>query len=180
MRMQQQKPSQHGFTLIETIIVIVLVGTMMAGMSALFVSGIEDSHRPYLRQRALAVSTAMMDEILHKRWNENSPLGGGCVNTGSTCTSNVTMMTSIGAETGEARADYDDIDDYSAIINQSPPQNSNGIDMPGYNGFSLTVSISQPGANWNGIIAADVRLITVSVTSSSNETLALTAYRVNN
>ena len=38
---------------------------------------------------------------------------------------------------------------------------------------------TQPGAAWNGIPADDVRLITVGVTSSSNETIAVSAYRVN-
>ncbi len=167
---------QTGFTLVETIIVIVLVGAMMAGMTSLFMSSVGNSHRPFLRQKALAVINAFMDEISHKRWNEATPLGGGCVNTGASCATGPVAI-AIGSD-GELRATYDDIDDYHGL-SQSPPQDSSGTDMPGYAGYTVTVSVVQPGANWNSIAAEDVRLITVSVTSSSNESIEISAYRVN-
>lgn len=170
------RQKQSGFTLIETIIVIVLVGAMMAGMTSLFMNNVGNSHRPFLRQRALAVANAFMDEIQHKRWNEATPVGGGCVNSGVSCPTGP-AITAIGAD-GEARSAYDDIDDYHGL-NQSPPQDSAGVDMPGYAGFTVAVSVAQPAGAWNAIAAADVRLITVSVTSPSNETIAISAYRVN-
>lgn len=170
------RQQQGGFTLIETIIVIVLVGAMMAGMTSLFMNTVGNSHRPFLRQRALAVANAFMDEIQHKRWNEATPIGGGCVNAGASCPTGP-AATAIGTD-GDTRATYDDIDDYHGL-NQSPPQNSAGVDMPGYVGFTVNVSVVQPGGNWNGIPAADVRLITVSVTSPSNESISTSSYRVN-
>lgn len=173
----KQRAQQTGFTLVETIIVIVMVGAMMAGMTSLFMSNVGDSHRPFLRQKALAVANAFMDEIIHKRWNESSPLGGGCVNTLSGACLAGPAVIAIGAD-GESRATYDDIDDYHGL-NQSPPQDSSGTDMPGYAGYSVNVSIAEPGGPWNTIPALDVRLITVSVTSSSNETISVSAYRVN-
>ena len=167
---------QQGFTLVEIVIVIVMVGAMMAGMAVLFVNNVENSHRPYLRQKALAVANAFMEEIQHKKWDENSPLGGGCVNTGSSCG---TGPGAAGMGTEEAtRGEYDDIDDYDTITNQSPPQDSAGNPMPDYGGFSVSVSVLQPGA-WNGIPAADVKQIEVSVTSPNNETILVSSYRVN-
>jgi len=174
--MNKQHP-QAGFTLVETVIVIVLVGVMMAGMTSLFMNNVSNSHRPYLRQKALAVTNAFMDEILRKQWNEATPLGGGCVNTASGSCVTGPAVIAIGTD-GESRATYDDIDDYHGL-SQSPPQDSSGTDMPGYIGYTVNVSVVQPGANWNAVPTADVRLITVSVTSSSNETLSVSAYRVN-
>lgn len=174
--MNKQHP-QAGFTLVETVIVIVLVGVMMAGMTSLFMNNVSNSHRPYLRQKALAVTNAFMDEILRKQWNEATPLGGGCVNTASGSCVTGPAVIAIGTD-GESRATYDDIDDYHGL-SQSPPQDSSGTDMPGYAGYTVNVSVVQPGANWNAVPTADVRLITVSVTSSSNETLSVSAYRVN-
>ena len=171
-----RRHQQAGFTLVETIIVIVLVGAMMAGMTSLFMNNVGNSYRPFLRQRALAVANAFMDEIQHRRWNEASPLGGGCVNTGASCPTGPAAM-AIGTD-GDTRTTYDDIDDYNGL-NQSPPQNSAGVDMPGYAGFTVNVPVAQPAAAWNTIAAADVRLITVSVTSPSNETISISAYRVN-
>ncbi len=164
-----------GFSLIEIVITIVLVGTMMGGLSAIFAKNVESSYRPYLRQRALAVANAFMEEISRKRWDEVTPIGGGCVNTGASCGAGTLAP---GMNTEEvARADYDDVDDYNAIVNQMPPQDSTGAAMPGYTGFSVTVTVTQPG--WNGVPAADVKLITVSVTSNSNETITLQSYRLN-
>jgi len=164
-----------GFTLIEVIITIVLVGTMMGGLSVLFAKNVEGSYRPYLRQRSLAVANAFMEEISRKRWDEVSPIGGGCINTGASCAAGILAP---GMNTEEAvRADYDDVDDYNAIVNQVPPQDSSGAAMPGYNDFSVTVTVTQVA--WNGVPAADVKLITVSVTSNSNETITLQSYRLN-
>ena len=168
---------QTGFTLVELVIVIVLLGVMMAGMTALFVQNVGKSYQPYLRQRALAVATAFMDEILRKRWDDNTPLGGGCVNTGTALCASGPAPAGIGTEEA-ARSAYDDVDDYAAISGQSPPQDSSGSAMPGYSGFSVTVTVDQPGA-WNGVPAADVKRIRVAVTSSANETISLTAYRLN-
>lgn len=173
-----QIKSQRGFTLIETIIVIVMVGALMAGMTVMFVENVGNSHKPYLRQKALAVANAYMDEIYTKRWNDNTPIGGGCVVTASAAclTAGAPAVVAIGDD-GETRATYDDVDDYHGL-NQSP-QNSSGVAMPDYSGFTVAVSVTQPGANWNGAAAADVRLIKVDVTSSANETISVSAYRTN-
>ncbi len=168
---------QSGFSLIETILVIVLLGVAVAGMAAMFINNISKSHEPYLRQRALVVATAFMDEIMHKRWDDNSPLGGGCVNTGSVLCSSGPAVAGIGSEE-PLRPDWDDIDDFNAISNQSPPQDASGSVMPGYAGFTVSVSVSQPGA-WNGVPATDVKRIDVQVSSNNGETLSLSAYRVN-
>lgn len=170
--------SQSGFTLIETVIVIVLVGAMMAGMSSLFMNNVGHSHRPYLRQKALAVANAFMDEIFRKRWNESTPLGGGCVNAGSGFCATGPGAASIGVEAGETRATYDDVDDYHGL-SQTPPQDSAGVDMPDYTGYTVDVTVAQPGSAWNGVPAADVRLITVSVTSNGGESINISTYRVN-
>jgi len=164
-----------GFSLVEIVITIVIVSIIVSGMAAMFAQNIGNSHRPYLRQRALAVANAFMEEISRKRWDENSPIGGGCVNTGVVCPAGPAPA---GMGTEEvARANYDDVDDYAAINNQTPPQDSVGVAMPGYTGFSVDVTITQPA--WNGVPAADVKLITVVVTSNSGEAITLQAYRLN-
>lgn len=80
---------QKGFTLIETVVFIVVVSVALAGIASLFRTNIQNSVTPLIRERALALAQAYMDEILAKRWDENTPVGGGCINTGAspdTCT----------------------------------------------------------------------------------------------
>lgn len=170
---------QRGFSLIEIILFIAIVGVAMAGISATYVNATAHSHEPYLRQRALAVANAYMDEILRKRWNENTPIGGGCINTGSSCAASAVVPVAIGDDEGGVRSNYDDVDDYNALAGGQLPTDSNGTAMPGYAGFNVKVEVTQPAAAWNALPAADVRLIKVTVTSPNGETIALDAYRVN-
>ena len=78
--------NNRGFTLIETVIFIVVVGIALSSIVFLFTTTVGHSHEPLIRQKAIAVASAYMDEILSKRWDENTPMGGGCVITpGGSC-----------------------------------------------------------------------------------------------
>lgn len=171
---------QYGFNLVELVIFIVVVAVAASAIALQYVQSASHSHEPLLRQRTLAVAGAYLDELLNKRWNESTPLGGGCVNTGSGSCPSGPAPTAIGPEAGESRATYDDVDDYNAIVNESPPRNAQGAVMSGYDGnWNVNVSVSQPGAAWNGIPAADVRQIEVQVDSPAGESITLTVIRVN-
>jgi MSHA pilin protein MshD len=173
------KPRQTGYSLLELVVFIVIVGVAVGAISLQFSQNVQHSHEPFLRQRALAVAGAYLDEIMDKRWNENTPIGGGCVDTASpTCTGGP-APTGIGSEEG-SRALYDDVDDYNGL-SDSPPQDSQGNNMANYgSGFQVDVAVTQPGAAWNGINANDVRRIEVQVQNPTGETISLVAYRVNN
>jgi MSHA pilin protein MshD len=190
----------RGFSLIETVIFIVVVAVGLAGILRLFVQNTQSSAAPYLRERAVAIAHAYMDEILGKRFDENTPVGGGCVETGSSsCSSYCASLSDAvcvrskcrlqaagncapranvsGFATEEAaRNAYDDLDDY-ANLNEAP----SGIEgaAGGYTGFNVRVSVSQPAAVWQGIDPRDLRLVQVEVTSPATETIRLAAYRVN-
>ena len=168
-----------GFSLIELIMAIVIIGIAVGVIAQLFSQNVAGSPEPFLRQRTIAVANAFMDEILHKKWDHVTPDGGGCVNTGSAICPTGPLPSGIGTEAPETRATYNDIDDYNEINNQSPPRDASDNPMPGYIGFTVDVTVTQPAANWNGIDARDVRLIQVDVTSPLNETITLQAYRVN-
>ncbi len=166
----------RGFTLIEVVMFILIVGIAVAAIGLQFQQNVSHSHEPYLRQRALAVANAYMDEILRKKWNSATPTGGGCVNTGSgTCPAGPAAIAS--GTDGQSRAAYDDIDDYHGI--DEAPTDSQGIAMPGYAGFNVTVNVAAPAANWNSISSLDVREIEVNVTNPDGESISITSYRVN-
>lgn len=175
--MIKRNHGQAGFTLIETVIVVVLVGIMIGGMTQVFVSTIGHSHEPVLRQKALAAAEAIMDEVFDKAWDDQTPLGGGCVNSGTGLCPGGPSAAGIGNEES-SRAEYDDIDDYDIIRDQSPPHNAEDQAITGYDGYTLSVFVDQSG-DWNGIPAGDVKRIRVQVTSPTQETVTLTAFRIN-
>lgn len=168
----------RGFTLVELVIAIVVIAAAVAGIAQLLANAAAHNAEPYVRQRGLSVAQAFMDEILRKRWDENTPLGGGCVNTGTGACPGGPAPSGGGTEEA-TRAQYDDVDDYDTITAQSPPQDATQTPMPGYNGYTVDVSVANPGGAWNGIPAADVKQITVTVNTPTGEDLTLTAYRVN-
>jgi MSHA pilin protein MshD len=169
-----------GFTLVELLIFVIITGIAVAAIAGLFAKNVGSSADPYLRQKALAVAKGYMDEILRQRWNHNTPFGGGCVLTGSGQCQGVSpanpAAAPIGNE-GQARPDFDDVDDYHGL-NEAPTDQLGNL-MAGYTGFNVQVQVAQPGSNWNNVDARDVRVISVTVSTPSNETISLRGYRLN-
>lgn len=189
---------QRGFTLIETVVFIIVLGIALGSIVSLFVQSAMGERYPYDQQRAIAIANAYMDEILRKRWDENSPLGGGCVITvGSTycsdfcsaktypdcgtcipdvATSKCTALsaTAIGND-GETRSTFDDIDDYHGL-NDLSPVDASGVAIGGYAGYSVGVLVTNTALS--GVPSADSKQIVVTVSKDGNS-YDLTAFRMN-
>ncbi len=190
--------AQRGFTLIETVIFIIVMGLALGGIVSLFTQSAVGGRYPFDQQRAIALANAYMDEIMRKRWDENTPLNGGCVETGSGycaayCAAKIPptcgtcslvagacvapAATPLGAEAAEVRASYDDIDDYLGLPD-TIPKDATGTAIADYAGYTVAVAVSTPAAAWNGIPTADVKQIVVTV-SVGTDSYSLTTYRVN-
>lgn len=177
------KRHQQGFTLIETVMFLIIVGLALAAMSQLYSSNVAHSSEPLLRQKAISLANFYMDEILRKKWNENTPDGGGCVNTGSGSCATGPAAAAIGTD-GQSRATYNDVDDYNGI-NESPPKDQSGAALSDFTGFTARVSVSNSGFNPTSdanhdVPAADSLRIQVDIDiAATNETITLIAYRSN-
>lgn len=88
--MSRRKP--HGFTLIEVIIFIVVVGAGLAGILAVSNTAVKASADPMVRKQAMALADSILEEILQKEYEDPDGLP------------NV-------VESG--RDTYDDVDDYN-------------------------------------------------------------------
>lgn len=194
---------ERGFTLIEIVVFIVIVSIAVVMVSLLFAQSAQHSSEPLVRQRSLALANAYMEEVFNKPWDENTPSGGGCVETGSEfcsalcddasrrseriCTSETGVWApransapQLGPE-AETRASFDDVDDYHGLDEHPPLKASTGEMLDGYAGYRVQVFVTHPGGPWNGIDARDVKRVQVVVTPPNRgESLRLEAYRVNN
>ena len=201
---------ERGFSLIEVIVFIVVVSVALAGIASLFSTNVKNSAVPLIRERTISLAQSYMDEILAKQWDQNTPVGGGCIISGaspdtctnycasistetqcnrskctydtstSTCKPPATASAAFGPDTVSEvnnRPLWNDIDDFTATPNQ--PQDINGTNLPAYNGYSVTVTISKPSTPWHGIPVVDVRRISVTVSNPLGDTLTLVSYRVN-
>lgn len=198
MPLSRHQPSaaSHGFTLIELVLTIVILGTVSLILIP-FVNSIVHGPDPMVRQRAVALGQALMDEIMAKRWDENTPVGGGPICSGESpnkttrpslvdnCTAPGARTASpIGAEAGETdRTLYDDVDDYNSMaeeVDTFHDQRGTAFSLPGYR-RKATVRYIASTANpidQNTPAAAgttDTKLIIVTVTSPTDETFYFVA-----
>ncbi|EKD39253.1 MAG: hypothetical protein ACD_75C00463G0003 [uncultured bacterium] len=154
---------KQGFTLVEIVITIVILGAV-AGIMVPFFNAITHSPDPVIRERAISLGQAMMDEIMAKRWDENTPMGGGPIITQETLAPSGTSCipcdgnrlycfacrnpgyapgtaSSLGLDAGDAtpdptdRRNWDDVDDYNHL--NTNPEIDNFTDQ-NWAGFTLS------------------------------------------
>lgn len=148
---------QRGVTLIETIVFIVVVSIGLGALLMVFNHSVVKSVDPVIRVKALEKGQALMDEILARKFAENSPTGGipACDSAaGDICTA-------IGSD-----ADYDDVGDYNGYTDNSDVR------------FPVSVTVQDAGAEL-GIAGAQARRITLRVGMPDGNSLTLSAYKVN-
>lgn len=67
---------QRGFTLIEVIIFIVVVGAGLAGILAVSTNAVKGSADPMVRKQAMALADSILEEILQKEFADPDGVGG--------------------------------------------------------------------------------------------------------
>lgn len=143
----------RGFTLIEVIIFIVVVGAGLAGILAVSTTVIKSSADPMVRKQAAALADSILEEILQKAYSD--PDGGANV-----------------VESG--RSTYDDVDDYNAISETLSATGTIFTGLPSnVYGYVVTVDVTTPGL---GTIPAKKIVVTVS---RGTESVRMVGYRTN-
>jgi hypothetical protein len=143
----------------------------------------------------------MMDEIMAKRWDENSPMGGGPICTGESpnqvtrptlidaCVTTATPTSNLGPNETipEIRINFDDVDDYNGIdeTDNFTDQNGAASNLPGYRRqvavryiASTTNTIDQTTDNAGGN-TTDTKLVVVTITSPLSEIFRFVAVSCN-
>lgn len=173
---------QGGFTLIELVVGLVVTAIALTYLSTVFFSAPARSVEPILQIRAAELGQALMDEIITKAYDEVTPLGGmpPC----SPCT----PAAGLGADTGETRSLYDDVDDYHSYCSTSPPY-ANVVDAlgnapPDFANFRMSVCVSYDG-DYDGSadVSQNAKLVIVDIypppISGVRQQFRFKAYRSN-
>jgi MSHA pilin protein MshD len=152
---------RRGLTLIESVVAVVLVSTLV--VSALRVTASIARTRLVQKDRSAGMTLArdLMSEIMQRNYVD--PDGSN----------------SLGPDSGETRATYDDVDDYDGL-NQSPPQDINGAAIAGYTGWTRTAKVAYiDQTTVDSILGSDsgLKRITVSVTSPTGIVTTLRGLR---
>lgn len=132
---------QQGITLIELVAVIAIMAIALVGVTQTISVVTRQSADTLLETRAVALAQSYLDEILGKRFDENSAPRGipPCSKAYNPCS------TVLGPESGETRSLFDDVDDYHDLAEgddeSEPLQDSEGNDREGYDNFRVQVSV---------------------------------------
>jgi len=187
--------ASHGFTLIELVITIVILGFTLSLLVPFF-QAIGRSSDPIVRERTVALGQGLMDEVLSRRWDENTKIGGGPLCSGeggvgrgeksygvglALCPDagpdNLNASSTLGAEGGENRQTYDDLDDYNSMALETDTfTDQAGVSFT-YTGYSRSVIVDYVAGNLATIDATtlaaggttDSKRVRVTVTNPLGE-----------
>lgn len=141
---------QQGFTLIELVIAITVIGIAMTGVMGAFSAVAVRSADTLVMEQAAAIANAYLDEICSKPFVDPD-----------------------GSSGESARAAFDDLQDYQGLVDVGA-HDQRGVALAGLDDYTIRVSVVATALA--GIPAARVRRIDVSV-SQGNLVVNLSRYR---
>lgn len=165
---------QHGLTLIELIVFIVIVGVALAGVLTVLNHTVRHSADPLIRKQALAIAEAMMEEVLSQPFTWCDPDDPNAAT--ATGPGGCTVAEGIGVETVAGNTDtrpsnttpFDNVSDYDGLTTTA--------NIAGGGTAVYTASVTVAGTALNGIAGSESLLVTVTVTAPG-ETVQLQGYR---
>lgn len=147
----------RGFTLIELIIFIVVVGGAMAGILSVSNAVVKSSADPMVRKQSLAIAQSLLEEILLKEYAKPS---------GSTV---------LGFSGGGARNLYDCVSDYDGYVTTTGIVDGKGEAVSGLTGYNIAPAVAVTSTTLGSV---SVYKVVVSVTGPQG-VVELTGYRGN-
>lgn len=151
------KRGNSGFSIIEIIIFIVVFSLGVMGIMTIFYNTLGKSSDPTLRLQGVQTAQAVLEEIYLKKFDENTPNGGG----------KVAVYSSFGADSGETAINrYDDVDDFVTACGVE--RNFLSADFGLKNSYNVTVKVSYAQISVSNNITetcsvTDYKFITVTV-----------------
>lgn len=156
----------QGFTLIETLVFIVVVSIALGSLMQVYNQSVSQSVDPIVRVRLLELAQSKLDEVVARKYDHNTPSGGipACNSAGgTTCTA---VLGREGSESCATPAGLNDVDDF------------NGCTDTPYSNYTRTVTVYAAGTDL-GLSSGNAKRIEVTVTLAGGETLTLSSYRAN-
>lgn len=141
---------QRAFTLIELVVGMSIMAIVISMFAALILPLSIQSVDPTLQVRATEYAQSVMKEVMVMPFDENTPAGGSqrCqADTSILCTES----TALGADAGESRTTFDDVDDFNAYCDTPIDATDMSGSSEGLSGFSLKICVGYDG-NYDGVI----------------------------
>lgn len=162
MSTMRTKFTHRGFTLVELIIAVIIIGVAIAGVLAAYINSVRSSGNALVGKQLIAIAEEMMEEILLKPYAVSGTAPGN-------------VQVSCGGNASAAnRTAFDDVRDY-ANYQTTGICDIEGNAISGLESYGLAVAID-PTFSLGGI--ANTLHITVTATAGS-QTVVLHGFRTN-
>ncbi|MDH3587927.1 MAG: type II secretion system GspH family protein [Gammaproteobacteria bacterium] len=147
-----KKRNARGVTLIELVVAIVVIGISASVILGVLSSNVGASADPMVRQQAVAIARAYIEEILLRNFVDPD-----------------------GTDGEAARIDFDDVDDYHGLIDTGA-RDQFGNAIAGLGDYNVAVTVTGSGA-LPGVPAADALRVDVTVSRAPYLNFTLSGYR---
>ncbi len=165
-----------GFTLIETIVFLLVVGIGVAGLLSAMSTAIRFSADPLPQKQALALAESLIEEITSAGFTFCQPQDQNFLSATNTAQCSAGMAEGVKPDGAETRP-YDNVNDYVEKFGEqkeiAATDLSSGIAAP--NGYRAWVTISEFGIA--GISPTESLLVNVLVTGPNNTRISLDGFR---
>lgn len=169
----------HGFSLIELVITIAILAITLVTIAQSLQFSTQFSADPLWQTKTVELVQAYADEILTKRYDEASPVGGT-----PPCTS-CSLASAFGPDGAEFRGllagvptnTFDDVDDYHGLDEQ--PVDALGNSRSAYGGYRVQVAVSYAGTAVSLATDSRAKQISITVTPPGQAPLPFSVYRGN-
>ena len=153
-----------GFTLVEMVLAIVIIGIGLAGVLTAFSVTVKSSADPLIHKQMLAIAEEMLEEVLLKPYAVSG-------------TAPANSLKACGGVTSPARSAFDDVFDYNGYATTGICD-IDGAAVTGLGSFNVAVAVDDVnlGDAASGGAIAFTRRVRVTVTHGA-ESLALTGWR---
>jgi MSHA pilin protein MshD len=150
--------SRRGFTLVEMVVLIVVIGIAVAGVLLVFQNTVRRSADPQVHKQALAIAEAMLDEIL--------------------------LNALVHDVTAAPRANFNDVDDYNGFNTSGGMTDMQGVAVPGLADYDVAVltapaTLNDKDGTLTAVGVGEVRRVTVTVRHTSGLSVSVEGYRLN-
>ena len=176
---------QHGMTLIELIVFIVIVSVALVGVLTVLNITAKSSADPMVRKQALAIAEAVLEEVMLQPFTWCDPDDPNAATATGTAGCTAGYVEASGPETIatvvetrlSATTPFDNVNDYANLSLPSPILSSTGS-FSAPLGYSATVAVSSEALNGVGDATPASASLRISVTvTKGGESIVLESYR---
>jgi len=170
------KSRHNGFTLIELVMFIVVVGAGLAGILVGINRAVASSADPMARKQALAIAQSMLEEVALQAFTYCDPDDPNAETATSPAGCTTTQAAKTAGETRFAVPQFDNVMDYNGY-SMSPIVDITNSPIAGLGAYTATVLVQTTALSSISAASGDALLIRVTVNGPGSVTQVLEGYR---